>query len=48
MMGDNRTGSDDSRFWDKPYVSGEALRAEVLLIVSPQKDSSWRGIRAVG
>ena len=47
MMGDNRTGSDDSRFWDEPYVSGEALRAEVFLIVSPQKDSSWRGIRAV-
>ena len=47
MMGDNRTGSDDSRFWDEPYVSGEALRAEVLLIISPLKDNSWRGIRAV-
>ena len=47
MMGDNRTGSDDSRFWDEPYVSGEALQAEVLLIVSPLKDNSWRGIRAV-
>ena len=47
MMGDNRTGSDDSRFWDEPYVSGEALQAEVFLIVSPLKDNSWRGIRAV-
>lgn len=48
MMGDNRTGSDDSRFWRDPYVPEEAVRAKVLLIISPFKDSSWRGIRAAG
>ena len=48
MMGDNRTGSDDSRFWRDPYVPEEAVRAKVLLIISPFRDSSWRGIRVVG
>ncbi len=47
MMGDNRTGSDDSRFWNEPYIAGDALRAKVFLIISPQKDNSWRGVRAV-
>lgn len=48
MMGDNRTGSEDSRFWAEPYVPAEAIRARTLLIISPYADSSWRGIRAVG
>lgn len=47
-MGDNRGGSEDSRFWDDPYVTHEAIRAKVLLIISPFEESSWRGIRTVG
>ena len=47
MMGDNRTSSDDSRFWDQPYVEGGDIRSQVLLIISVHKDNSWRGIRAI-
>ena len=48
MMGDNRTGSDDSRFWVEPYVSGEDICSKVLLIISVHKENSWRGIRLAG
>ena len=48
MLGDNRGGSDDSRFWDDPYVPDEMVQAKVLVIVSPAKESSWRGIRLAG
>ena len=48
MMGDNRGGSEDSRFWKEPYVPCDAVRARVLLIISPFKESSWRGIRIAG
>ena len=47
MMGDNRTGSDDSRFWREPYIEGSAVQARVLWIISPLKESCWRGIRGV-
>ena len=47
MMGDNRPGSDDSRFWEMPYISAHEMRAEVLLIISPFEESSWRGIHTV-
>lgn len=45
MMGDNRTGSEDSRSWDTPYIPAGQIRSEVLLIISPMKDNSWQGIR---
>lgn len=48
MMGDNRAGSEDSRFWTEPYVPAEAIRARVLGIISVHKDNSWRGIRLAG
>lgn len=48
MMGDNRGGSEDSRYWSNPYIPAEAVRAEVLLIVSVSKDNSWRGVRTIG
>ena len=48
MMGDNRGGSEDSRFWKEPYVSVGEVRARVLLIVSVHKENSWRGIRLAG
>ena len=47
MMGDNRPGSDDSRFWDDPYIPAREMRARVLLIISPFEESSWRGIHTV-
>lgn len=47
MMGDNRGGSEDSRFWKEPYVPAGAVRAKVMLIISPFEESSWRGIHAV-
>ena len=47
MMGDNRGGSDDSRFWDDPYIPANEIRAKVLLIISPFEESSWRGIHTV-
>ena len=48
MLGDNRGASEDSRFWDDPYVPGEAMQAKVMLVISPFKESCWRGIRSVG
>lgn len=47
MMGDNRPGSDDSRFWENPYIAASEIRANVLLIISPFEESSWRGIHTV-
>ena len=48
MMGDNRAGSEDSRFWTEPYVPVEEVRARVLVIFSVHKDNSWRGVRLAG
>ena len=48
MMGDNRGSSDDSRFWDDPYVSLEDVKAKVMVIISVHKDNSWRGVRTAG
>ena len=48
MMGDNRGGSEDSRFWTEPYVPFGEVRAKVLVILSVHKENSWRGIRLAG
>lgn len=48
MMGDNRGGSDDSRYWDEPYVPLSQVRAKVLAVISVHKENSWRGIRMMG
>jgi signal peptidase I len=37
MLGDNRTNSEDSRFWVQPFVSEDAIRGKVWLRYSP----SW-------
>lgn len=47
FLGDNRGSSEDSRYWDVPCVPIESVRANVLLVISPFKDSSWRGVRAI-
>ena len=31
MLGDNRDDSYDSRFWDNPYISSEAIVAKLIL-----------------
>ncbi len=33
VMGDNRENSNDSRYWDKPYVSIENIGSKVILIL---------------
>ena len=33
VMGDNRGNSNDSRYWDKPYVSIENIGSKVILIL---------------
>ncbi len=48
FLGDNRTSSDDSRYWNEPCVGIETVRARVMLVISAHKDNSWRGIRAIG
>lgn len=47
FMGDNRTGSDDGRYWAQPYISVDKVRSRVLVVISVHKDNSWRGVRAI-
>lgn len=46
MLGDNRTGSTDSRFWSDPYVKISDVRARVLVCVpvSYHPIGNWKGI----
>lgn len=41
MLGDNRTGSKDSRFWNDPFVTMGSVRARVLICVPLTR---WHGI----
>lgn len=47
FMGDNRTGSNDARFWNEPYISVDHIRARVLVGISVLPDNSWRGVRVI-
>ena len=40
VMGDNRTGSNDSRFLSEPYIQGR-----MLVAISVGSDQSWQGVR---
>ena len=47
LMGDNRTGSNDARFWNEPYISVDHIRARVMVGISVLPDNSWRGVRVI-
>lgn len=47
FMGDNRTGSNDARFWKQPYISVDNIRAKVMVGISALPDNSWRGVRVI-
>ncbi len=47
MMGDNRTGSLDSRYLDNPYIPVEKVRAKVLVGISVGKQQSWQGVHVI-
>ena len=44
LMGDNRTGSQDSRFWDDPYMPLDQIQGRMLLAISIGPKQSWQGI----
>lgn len=45
LMGDNRTGSLDSRYWDDPYIPLDQVQGRMLLAISIGADQSWQGVR---
>ena len=48
LMGDNRTGSRDSRFLNQPYIPVEQVQGQMLLAISIGSDQSWQGIHWIG
>ncbi len=44
LMGDNRTGSQDSRFWNDPYMPLDQIQGRMLLAISIGPKQSWQGI----
>ena len=45
VMGDNRTGSFDSRAWDNPYIPVETIRSKALVDVAFLPQCTWKGVR---
>lgn len=45
VMGDNRTGSFDSRAWLNPYIPVEKIRSKALVDVAFLPDCTWKGVR---
>ena len=41
LLGDNRTGSKDSRFWTEPYITVDNVRARVMICIPLTR---WHGI----
>ena len=48
VMGDNRTGSNDSRFLSQPYIPVDAIQGHMLVAVSIGSEQSWQGVRWIG
>lgn len=45
VMGDNRTGSNDSRFLSQPYIPVDAIQGHMLAAISIGSQQSWQGVR---
>ena len=45
VMGDNRTGSLDSRYWSDPYIPLDQIQGRMLLAISVGSEQSWQGVR---
>lgn len=45
VMGDNRTGSLDSRYWNDPYIPLDQIQGRMLLAISIGSAQSWQGVR---
>lgn len=43
-LGDNRTGSYDSRAWYQPYINVDQIKSEAILSVAVLPDCTWRGV----
>ena len=48
VMGDNRTGSNDSRFLGEPYIPVKNIQGRMLVAISVGRDQSWQGVRWIG
>ena len=48
FLGDNRSGSNDARYWEESYIPVGNVKARVLLAISLTGGSSWQGVRAIG
>ena len=45
VMGDNRTGSFDSRAWSQPYISVDKIRSKAIVDIAFLPECTWKGIR---
>ena len=48
VMGDNRTGSNDSRFLSQPYIPVDAIQGHMLAAISIGSQQRWQGVRWIG
>lgn len=48
LLGDHRNNSQDSRYWENPYMPLEALRAKALVDISLLPGNTWIGLRGLG